>query len=80
MKIEIDTSLPLKAGFRWVNEQGQDKWDNIKYERLSDYCYDCGRLGHTYQTCVEDVVMSDIKHGFPLYGSWLLGVRPGMNN
>lgn len=60
----------------WVNALGQDKWADIKYERISDYCYGCGRLGHSSQTCAYNLVMSESKIGFPMYGSWLSAARP----
>lgn len=39
----------------------------------------CGRLGHTSPNCNDDVVMSELTPGAPIYGPWLLGVRPRSN-
>lgn len=47
LQVEIDMAEPLVPGFRWVDSRGQDKWASIKYERLTDLCYGCGRIGHT---------------------------------
>lgn len=55
MKVEIDVNVPLMVGFWWTNSQGTERWASIKYERLSDLCYECDTLGHTTQTCKEDV-------------------------
>lgn len=51
MKVEISVNQPLQTGFEWTNDKGQSRWETIKYERLSDFCYGCGRLGHTSQHC-----------------------------
>lgn len=67
-------------GFLWSVSKGQEKWASIKYERLSNFCYGCGRLGHTSSNCAEEVVMSEIKSRFPLYNPWLSGSRLRTNN
>lgn len=58
------------------NSQGDESWVNIKYERLSDFCYECGKVGHTTQSCKEKVRMSETKMGHPMYSLWLVGSRP----
>ncbi|KAH7839409.1 hypothetical protein Vadar_003785 [Vaccinium darrowii] len=57
IKVLVDTSKPLLRGFfqkrsssEWKNTS-QNLWINFKYERLSDFCYNCGRLGHDRSSC-----------------------------
>lgn len=49
IKVEVDVSKSLLAGFGWTNLEGKENWAPIKYERLSDFCYGCGKMGHTRQ-------------------------------
>lgn len=72
--VEVDTAEPLMPGFNWVNSRGQGKWASIRYERLTDICYGCGRIGHASSVCTEQVVTDD--QGSPLYGPWNSGTRP----
>ncbi|GLT66260.1 hypothetical protein SLA2020_386340 [Shorea laevis] len=51
--VQIDVTKPLVAGFR-----SNGKWIDLKYDRLSDYCCKCGRLGHSEVLCGEEKVMS----------------------
>lgn len=75
LKVEVDTEKSPMDGFLWKNSQANETWD-IKYERLWDFCYGCGRLGHTTQSSKKDVTMYEIKEGRPMYGPWLIGRRP----
>lgn len=79
LQLEIDTARSLMAGFWWVNSEGQERWTSVRYERLSDLCFGCGRIGHTSHNCMAPVVMDGVKQGKPLYGPWMIGVRPRMN-
>lgn len=76
VKVELDTTIPLRDGFRWTNSKDDEKWATIRYERLSDYCYGCGRLGHTLPNCEEEVARAESDSQLPRYGPWLTGVRP----
>lgn len=57
-----------------------DKWATVKYERLSDFCYGCGRLGHTSQVCVEEIAKLERDPEFPKFGPWLVGTRQRIQN
>ncbi|KAK3221474.1 hypothetical protein Dsin_008499, partial [Dipteronia sinensis] len=54
VKVLLDISKPLK---RWLRLK-LDKSDNIvvvalKYERLPEFCYACGRIGHGIKDCPD---------------------------
>ncbi|KAI8031497.1 hypothetical protein LOK49_LG01G02409 [Camellia lanceoleosa] len=60
LRVEVDVSELLPWGFILQHHGSEDKesWISYKYERLSDFCYDCGRLGHDKSSsksvsCVE---------------------------
>lgn len=75
-RMQVDVLTPLRPGFWWTNSRGEDKWASIRYERLSDLCYDCGILGHTSPTCQAEIVVSEVNCKLPMYGPWINGVRP----
>lgn len=70
IKSELDVTTPVCPGFWWANDRGEENWAKIKYERLSDFCYGCGRLGHTAQGCNLEIVSSEENGRLPMYGSW----------
>ncbi|KAH7863111.1 hypothetical protein Vadar_013459 [Vaccinium darrowii] len=53
VRVEINIEQPLIKGFwlRGKTESNRDRWISFKYEKLPDFCYDCGRLGHDYKGC-----------------------------
>jgi len=46
----IDITKPLRRCIR-VKVCGALVWFDIKYVRLSEFCYACGMLGHIYKVC-----------------------------
>ncbi|OMO69816.1 hypothetical protein COLO4_28922 [Corchorus olitorius] len=46
----------------WINKGADQKnWAKLKYEKLFDYCYNCGKLGHGLKSCKE-AVSSETKY------------------
>lgn len=61
---EVYTSKPLPDGFILPRVNRQLARITFKYERLSKFCYICGRLGHVQLSCPH-VHKSDVE---PQYG------------
>ncbi|KAG5522535.1 hypothetical protein RHGRI_034634 [Rhododendron griersonianum] len=51
--VEINLELPIPKGF-WLKLKStlkKDLWISYKYEKLSDFCFACGRIGHDKRSC-----------------------------
>ncbi|CAL1374792.1 unnamed protein product [Linum trigynum] len=54
IKALLDFSKPLRSQFLASNEEMGEFWIRLKYEYLPTFCYKCGRVGHSRQTCSFD--------------------------
>ncbi|OMP01185.1 Zinc finger, CCHC-type [Corchorus olitorius] len=51
----MDIRKPLVKGF-WTDRFDRGRvWVDLKYERLGDFCYNCGKLGHTDKSCDKEI-------------------------
>lgn len=47
VRVKIDVNEPIKRGTNIKIKSKADKtWIPVTYEKLSDFCYHCGKLGH----------------------------------
>ncbi|KAK3183012.1 hypothetical protein Dsin_030298 [Dipteronia sinensis] len=73
VKVQLDINKPLK---RWLRLK-LDKSDNIvvvglKYERLPEFCYACGKIGHGIKECLDMEAMTEALEGkVTKFGSWM---------
>ncbi|OMO88682.1 reverse transcriptase [Corchorus capsularis] len=44
---------PLVPGFWVPRDSGRRLWAEVKYEKLSDLCFNCGMLGHSNRFCKQ---------------------------
>lgn len=51
VQVRVDTSQALKTGVFIRNDDGSHHWIAFKYERLSDFYFSCGKLGHVQASC-----------------------------
>ncbi|RYQ82410.1 uncharacterized protein LOC107619984 [Arachis ipaensis] len=78
IKVELNTLIPLKTGFWFQRREENYSWAKIKYEKLCDYCYNCGRIGHDRRVCKMEMAMAVENPELPRYGPNLsiAGLRP----
>ncbi|TXG53049.1 hypothetical protein EZV62_022218 [Acer yangbiense] len=78
VKVQINITKPLK---RWLRLK-LDKSDvivmvSLKYERLPEFCYFCGRIGHASKECSdEEAKLEAMKGVLTMYGSWMRASVP----
>ncbi|PON60276.1 Zinc knuckle CX2CX4HX4C [Trema orientale] len=73
-RVDVPLAKPLMAGFYLDKDARTKIWVQLKYERLSDFCYKCGHIGHRRISCRE--LKATTKEGldgkdYNLYGPWL---------
>ena len=66
-RVAINIKHPLVPGFMFQRDGLAALWIEFKYERLSNFCYSCGRIGHDEDSCKykDDTVNTGD------YGPWL---------
>ncbi|XWS27547.1 hypothetical protein CRYUN_Cryun26dG0125300 [Craigia yunnanensis] len=71
IRVAMEVAKPLVTGF-WVTREGNRKvWVKIKYEKISDFCFECGWLGHVWKSCEYGGEVRDMGEGMRRYGLWL---------
>uniref|UniRef100_A0A803MV91 CCHC-type domain-containing protein n=1 Tax=Chenopodium quinoa TaxID=63459 RepID=A0A803MV91_CHEQI len=72
IKVLIDINKPLRRGLFLAMGNNQSRCIDIKYERLADFCFFCGRLDHTERECQQkEQAKDDEKKMVYQYGPWL---------
>ncbi|KAL5762916.1 hypothetical protein ACOSP7_019180 [Xanthoceras sorbifolium] len=78
IKVSIDITKPLKRGIRMRLENFDTMITAlIKYERLPDFCYGCGFIGHSFREChISEVRKSIMEGAEPKFRVWLRASPP----
>ncbi|KAJ1424085.1 Zinc finger, CCHC-type [Sesbania bispinosa] len=53
--VELDTKKPLLTRIPVGNRKDGVSWVEFSYEKLPQFCYNCGRIGHDDVMCKERV-------------------------
>ncbi|KAB1225848.1 hypothetical protein CJ030_MR1G005227 [Morella rubra] len=51
VRVLLNIPCPLVLGFLMIREGKPPVWIQFKYERISSFCFNCGRLGHAADFC-----------------------------
>ncbi|XP_027151970.1 uncharacterized protein LOC113752026 [Coffea eugenioides] len=65
----VDIEQPLLRG-TIIKVAGGVKWVHFKYERCPDFCYSCGRIGHSERSCGTSLSGNEGKKDNQ-YGNWM---------
>lgn len=68
LRVTIDINKPLRRGLKLRIDIADVVWCPIFYEKLPDFCHNCGIIGHTHRECQ---VISGEDHSSAGYGEWM---------
>ncbi|MBA0598030.1 hypothetical protein Gorai_007810, partial [Gossypium raimondii] len=71
IKVKINVLKPLRRVVKLLDKEGTEVIGVIKYERLPDFCYVCGLIGHSSKTCKHNKEGSPLNESNLQYGSWM---------
>lgn len=70
VRVLLDITKPLRRKLKMKKEGGSWFWVEFKYERLPNFCFLCGLIGHTEHFCHLLFEGANEENERP-YGSWL---------
>jgi hypothetical protein len=73
VRVEFDITRPLVTGFPFDRKNFPDLWISFKYEKLGNFCYGCGRLGHEQTDCMDPNIQLLLKENKKcgIFDKWL---------
>ncbi|XP_040991016.1 uncharacterized protein LOC121238254 [Juglans microcarpa x Juglans regia] len=72
VQVTFNVTEPLLRGAKLSIGGGESVWIHFSYERLPNFCYWCGRVGHTDKDCAFRTRDSEVqKMVAQPYGVWL---------
>lgn len=77
VRAQIPIIEPLKIDFYLPQGYGLKTWVFFRIERLADFCYSCGRLGHIDLSCGHSELGRTVDYDRrDLCGPWLKEAGP----
>ena len=74
VRVLMDVTKKLMRGKKVAIEGDEARWVHFKYERLPNFCYNCGLLSHDMRDCLDLSRNEKQPDSDGLqYGAWLRG-------
>uniref|UniRef100_A0A803QC75 Reverse transcriptase domain-containing protein n=1 Tax=Cannabis sativa TaxID=3483 RepID=A0A803QC75_CANSA len=82
VRVKLSVAKPLPRGQMIKLPKVKDEfWIDYRYERIPEFCFECGCLGHPFEQCIAFMERIDSGNDDDLpYGPWLKGARLPANN
>ncbi|CAL9013385.1 unnamed protein product, partial [Prunus brigantina] len=74
IRVSVDVSKPLRRGKKMLLPSGNNVFVEFRYERLPEFCFCCGRMGHVFKVCSFVDQVSKQADDKP-YGIWLKATK-----
>ena len=72
VRVEVDVNCPIALGFPLERDHLPELWIPFKYEKLGNFCFGCGLLGHDQRDCQDKGAQLFIQEGVTgFFGRWL---------
>ncbi|CAI9764252.1 unnamed protein product [Fraxinus pennsylvanica] len=72
IRVVVDVTRPLLRGKKICIGGEGTVWTRFTYERLPEYCYHCGKIGHSFKDCTSpDANLEEDDVSKLPYGPWL---------
>lgn len=70
IRIRLDITKSLTRGIKLKTDDGRIVWCPILYEKLPDFCFTCGLIGHSHRDC-QVKILESVKKTDAGYGDWM---------
>ncbi|KAL3613424.1 hypothetical protein CASFOL_042687 [Castilleja foliolosa] len=71
IQVEININYPLRSSLIFAINDTKKIPVELRYERITDLCFNCGRLGHKGLNCTYLIGDEETRNSGELFGPWL---------